>query len=87
MLTTQSGLSQRVLESAESLTVATFAKIGQLKREGADLISLVAGEPDFDTPDNIKEAAIRAIREGKTKYTSPASGVQELRIAISDKLL
>lgn len=78
--------AERVLTAGESLTVATFARIGELKRKGADLISLVAGEPDFDTPQNVKDAAIRAIAEGRTKYTAPASGLPELKAAIADKL-
>lgn len=78
--------SNRVLDVDESLTVATFARMGELKRGGADLISLVAGEPDFDTPCNIKDAAIRAIKRGHTKYTAPASGLPELKQAIAQKL-
>ena len=78
--------SQRVLSIEESSTVATSARAGALQRQGVDLVSLVAGEPDFDTPQNIKEAAIRAIQEGKTKYTLPASGIPELKQAICDKL-
>ena len=78
--------SNRVLDVDESLTVATFARMGELKRRGADLISLVAGEPDFDTPANVKKAAIRAIDKGYTKYTAPASGLPELRLAIAQKL-
>lgn len=78
--------SNRVLDVDESLTVATFARMGDLKRRGADLISLVAGEPDFDTPANVKKAAIQAIDKGYTKYTAPASGLPELRQAIAQKL-
>jgi aspartate aminotransferase len=59
-------------------------KTRELKRQGRDVLGLSAGEPDFDTPDNIKEAAIRAIREGKTKYTD-VDGVPELKQAIADK--
>jgi aspartate aminotransferase len=82
-----SPFSDRVLNTGESLTVATFARIGEMKRQGVELISLVAGEPDFDTPENIKQAGIRAIHDGHTKYTSPASGILELREAIAEKLL
>ena len=53
-----------------SATVAAFARAGELKRQGVDLISLVAGEPDFDTPEHIQDAGIEAIRTGKTKYTN-----------------
>src|SRR3982750_1392341 len=55
-----------------------------LKAEGKDVIGLAAGEPDFDTPDNIKEAAIAAIRTGKTKYTA-VDGIPELKAAICAK--
>lgn len=67
-----------------SATIAVTAKARQLAREGRDVISLGAGEPDFDTPDNIKEAAIKAIRDGKTKYTD-VDGIPELKEAICAK--
>ena len=67
-----------------SATMATDQKARELKAQGRDVISLGAGEPDFDTPDNIKEAAIRAIREGKTKYTT-VDGIPELKEAIAAK--
>jgi aspartate aminotransferase len=67
-----------------SPTIAVTAKARALKAEGRDVISLGAGEPDFDTPDTIKEAAIRAIREGKTKYTD-VDGIPELKAAIVAK--
>jgi aspartate aminotransferase len=67
-----------------SATLAADAKARALKAAGRDVISLAAGEPDFDTPDNIKEAAIKAIREGKTKYTN-VDGVPELKEAICAK--
>ncbi|MGE3143460.1 MAG: pyridoxal phosphate-dependent aminotransferase [Hyphomonadaceae bacterium] len=69
-----------------SPTLAVTAKARALKAEGRDIISLGAGEPDFDTPDNIKEAAIKAIREGKTKYTD-VDGIPELKDAICAKFL
>ena len=78
--------ASRVLGIEESITIATSARAGQLRREGIDIISLSAGEPDFDTPGNIKEAALEAIKDGKTKYTQPASGIPELKEAICDKL-
>ncbi len=78
--------ARRVLEIEESITVATSARAEQLVREGIDIVSLSAGEPDFDTPVHIKEAAVEAIKEGKTKYTQPASGIPELKEAICDKL-
>ena len=67
-----------------SATVAASAKARALRAAGRDIISLDAGEPDFDTPENIKEAAIRAIREGKTKYTD-VDGIPELKAAICAK--
>ena len=78
--------ADRVLNLGESLTVATTARAGELKRQGVDVISLSAGEPDFDTPEHIKQAAIQAIRDGKTKYSVPASGIPELKQAVCDKL-
>src|SRR5580704_3163478 len=67
-----------------SATLAADAKARDLKAAGKDVISLAAGEPDFDTPDNIKEAAIKAIRDGKTKYTN-VDGIPELKEAICGK--
>jgi aspartate aminotransferase len=67
-----------------SATIAISNKAMQLKAEGRDVIGLAAGEPDFDTPRNIKDAAIRAIEAGKTKYTA-VDGIPELKKAICDK--
>ncbi|WP_439272040.1 pyridoxal phosphate-dependent aminotransferase [Pseudochrobactrum sp. HB0163] len=67
-----------------SATIAVSQKARELKAKGKDVISLGAGEPDFDTPDNIKQAAIDAINRGETKYT-PVSGIPELRKAIVAK--
>lgn len=67
-----------------SATIAVTQKARQLKAEGRDVIGLGAGEPDFDTPENIKEAAIDAIRRGETKYTD-VTGIPELKRAIADK--
>jgi aspartate aminotransferase len=67
-----------------SATIAVAQKARELKAQGRDVISLGAGEPDFDTPDNIKAAAIAAINRGETKYT-PVSGIPELREAIAAK--
>jgi len=69
---------------APSATIAISAKARALKAAGRDIIGLAAGEPDFDTPDNIKEAAIQAIRDGKTKYTDP-DGMPLLKEAIVAK--
>ena len=77
----ESATLRRVKPSA---TTAAAAKARALRAAGRDIISLDAGEPDFDTPDNIKEAAIRAIREGKTKYTD-VDGIPELKTAICAK--
>jgi aspartate aminotransferase len=68
-----------------SATIAITQKARDLKNEGRDVISLSVGEPDFDTPENVKEAAIAAIRRGETKYT-PVSGIPQLREAIARKL-
>lgn len=70
---------------APSSTLAITAKANALKAEGVDVVGFGAGEPDFDTPQYIKEAAIAAIMQGFTKYT-PASGILSLRKAIADKL-
>jgi aspartate aminotransferase len=67
-----------------SATIAVSQKARELKAKGRDVISLGAGEPDFDTPDNVKNAAIEAIRRGETKYP-PVSGIAPLREAIASK--
>ncbi|MGF1445551.1 MAG: pyridoxal phosphate-dependent aminotransferase [Pikeienuella sp.] len=77
-------LSDSLARVKPSPTIAVTQKAAELKAAGRDVIGLGAGEPDFDTPDNIKEAAIKAIREGKTKYTAP-DGIVELKDAISAK--
>ncbi len=77
----QSAALSRVKPSA---TLAADQKARELKATGRDVISLAAGEPDFDTPDNIKDAAIKAIRDGKTKYTT-VDGIPELKEAICAK--
>ncbi|WP_119358172.1 pyridoxal phosphate-dependent aminotransferase [Meiothermus granaticius] len=78
------GLSQRVHSMKPSSTVAVNAKALELRRQGIDLVAMTAGEPDFDTPQHVKDAAWRAIQAGKTKYAPPA-GIPELREAISQK--
>jgi aspartate aminotransferase len=67
-----------------SATIAVTSKARELKAAGRDVIGLGAGEPDFDTPDNIKEAAIAAIRRGETKYTA-VDGIPELKKAVCAK--
>ncbi|CAN7159802.1 pyridoxal phosphate-dependent aminotransferase [Brevundimonas sp. LjRoot202] len=81
MSSLQSAALARVKPSA---TLAVTARARELKREGRDVIGLGAGEPDFDTPDNIKEAAIAAIRRGETKYTD-VDGIPELKAAVAAK--
>ena len=77
----ESAALRRVKPSA---TLAATDKARELARQGKDIISLSVGEPDFDTPDNVKEAAIKAIRSGKTKYTN-TDGILELKEAICAK--
>ncbi|MGB0903150.1 pyridoxal phosphate-dependent aminotransferase [Halocynthiibacter sp.] len=69
-----------------SPTIAISSKAKELAADGHDIIALSAGEPDFDTPENIRDAAIKAIHEGKTRYTAP-DGIPELKQAICDKFL
>jgi aspartate aminotransferase len=77
-------LSAAINRIQPSPTLAVTAKAAQLKREGRDIIALGAGEPDFDTPDFVKEAAIKAIRDGQTKYTI-VDGTVELKQAVQAK--
>ena len=77
-------LSKRLERIKPSATMAITAKAAELKLAGRDVIGLGAGEPDFDTPDDIKEAGILAIRKGWTKYTK-VDGLQELKEAITEK--
>ena len=79
-------ISQRVQDLAESGTIAVSNKVAALRAQGVDVISLGAGEPDFDTPDHIKQAADAALGRGETKYAKPASGVPELKQAVCNKL-
>ena len=78
-------LSRFIEQVQPSATMAISAKAAAMKREGIDVIPLSAGEPDFDTPGHIKAAGIRAIEEGFTKYTSPPSGIVELKEAVCRK--
>jgi len=78
-------VSKRAQEVPPSATIAVTTRALELKAQGVDVVGFGAGAPDFDTPDYIKEAAIKALKEGKTKYTA-AAGIIELRTAIADKL-
>jgi aspartate aminotransferase len=78
-------LSERVKNVKPSATLGITSKAKAMKKQGIDIISFGAGEPDFDTPNYIKQAAIEAIKFGKTKYT-PSVGTLELRQAICEKL-
>ena len=77
-------ISDTLARVKPSATIAVTQKARDLKAQGRDVISLSVGEPDFDTPDNVKEAAIAAIRRGETKYT-PVPGIVPLREAIARK--
>ncbi|CAN5158271.1 pyridoxal phosphate-dependent aminotransferase [soil metagenome] len=79
-------LSAAIQRIKPSPTLAMTGRVAELKRAGVDVIGLSAGEPDFDTPDFVKEAAIDAIRGGKTKYTD-VDGIPELKSAIAAKFL
>ena len=79
-------LAKRVSHIKPAPTLALTAKVSQLKAQGVDIVGFGAGEPDFDTPDFIKEACIRALKEGKTKY-APSAGIPQLREALAEKLL
>jgi aspartate aminotransferase len=78
-------ISQRAQNLVPSATLVISNKARQMRAEGIDVIGFAAGEPDFDTPDHIKEAAIQAIREGFTKYTA-SGGINELKDAVVTKL-
>ncbi|MFS8741112.1 pyridoxal phosphate-dependent aminotransferase [Synechococcus sp. O70.2] len=79
------GLSQRVARLSPSATLSISALAKAMQAEGLDVCILSAGEPDFDTPEHIRAAAIRALQEGKTRY-GPTAGIPALRQAVADKL-
>lgn len=79
-------LSDNVKRLKPSATLAVAAKANELKASGKDVIDMAVGEPDFDTPENIKQAAIKAINNGETKYT-PVDGTKALKSAIKEKFL
>src|SRR6516164_4239612 len=77
-------ISHRAASLAPSLTLIIDSKAKSMKAEGEDVVGFGAGEPDFDTPQHIKDAAAKALADGFTKYT-PSSGIPELREAIAAK--
>src|SRR5205085_9407225 len=77
-------IAERISSISVSSTMKVAADADRLRREGVDVVDFGAGEPDFPTPDNIKQAAINAINGNFTKYT-PAGGTQELKQAIADR--
>src|SRR6266446_6414295 len=77
-------LAESLKRIKPSATIAVTDKARALKAAGRDIIGLGAGEPDFDTPDNIKEAAVAAIKRGETKYTA-VDGIPKLKEAIAAK--
>lgn len=77
-------LAQRVSRVKPSATLAVTAKAQAMRDAGHDILGFGAGEPDFDTPEPIKEAAVRALKEGFTKYT-PVGGIPDLKVAIAEK--
>jgi aspartate aminotransferase len=78
-------ISQRAQSVPPSATIAVTARAKELKAQGVDVVGFGAGEPDFDTPEYIKQAAVKAIEAGQTKYTA-AAGIPELRRTIAEKL-
>ena len=80
----QNSLARRVSGIQPSVTLAITARANQIRADGGDILNLAAGEPDFDTPEHIKEAAIAAMRAGQTKYTAVA-GTVSLKDAIIEK--
>ncbi|HQZ13144.1 MAG TPA: pyridoxal phosphate-dependent aminotransferase [Devosia sp.] len=77
-------LSDALSRIQPSATIAITRKAADMKREGRDVISLAAGEPDFDTPKNVRDAAVKAMNEGKTRYTN-VDGIPELKEAVAAK--
>ncbi|KRN33187.1 pyridoxal phosphate-dependent aminotransferase [Liquorilactobacillus mali] len=79
-------ISKRVMQIQPSATLELSAKAKQMKSEGIDVINLGVGEPDFNTPKNIKESAIKAIEEGKSDFYTPATGINELKKAVCARI-
>lgn len=78
-------LSQSINRVKPSASLAAVARVNELKAQGRDIVSFTVGEPDFDTPQHIKDAALEAMKKGLTKYT-PVAGILELRKVIAEKL-
>ena len=76
-------ISDRVLKMEESVTLASDAKAKKLKAEGKDILFLTLGQPDFHTPDNIQDAAVQAIRDGRASFYTVASGLPALKAAVN----
>ena len=83
-VTIRMGIAKRAMAIKPSPTLATAAKAKAMKAQGIDVVDFGVGEPDFDTPENVKQAGIKAIQSGFTKYT-PAGGTDELKDAVIDK--
>ena len=79
-------LARRITELAESATLAVASKAAKMKSQGIDVIGFGAGEPDFTTPDHIKQACIDALQAGHTGYSKPTSGIAAAKQAVCDKL-
>ncbi len=79
-------ISLRAQQLEESATLAVTAKAAKMKADGLDVVSFGAGEPDFDTPEHIKQAGIDAIKKGMTKYAKPASGIAPAKEAVCQRL-
>ena len=79
-------IAKNVAELAPSMTLSITSQAKALKKQGVDVLSFGAGEPDFDTPKHIVEAAVKALHDGQTRYTE-AAGLLELREGIAAKLL
>ena len=76
-------LSKRVLEMEESVTLASDARAKALKAQGKDVLFLTLGQPDFHTPENIQDAAVEAIRDGRASFYTVASGLPDLKAAVN----
>ena len=76
-------ISDRVLKMEESVTLASDAKAKKLKEEGKDILFLTLGQPDFHTPENIQDAAVEAIRDGRASFYTVASGLPALKAAVN----